>query len=120
MSEFICVTCGTQYSEQPTPPDQCLICTEERQYVGWQGQQWTTLEQLRLDHRNRVAPEAPGLTGIGTEPKVAIGQRALHVRTTEGGFLWDCISLVDDATVRAVQALGTVRGIALSHPHPNM
>ena len=60
MSEFICVTCGTQYSEQPTPPDQCLICTEERQYVGWQGQQWTTLEQLRLDHRNRVAPEAPG------------------------------------------------------------
>ena len=58
MSEFICVTCGTQYSEQPIPPDQCLICTEERQYVGWQGQQWTTLEQLRLDHRNRVAPEA--------------------------------------------------------------
>ena len=51
------------------------------------------------------SPKAPGLTGIGTEPKFAIGQRALHVRHGGGGFLWDCISLVDDATVAAVQAL---------------
>jgi hypothetical protein len=117
MPEFICVTCGTQYGERAAPPEQCLICTEERQYVGWRGQEWTTLEQLRIGHRNRVAPEGPGLTGIGTEPKFAIGQRALHARTTEGGFLWDCISLVDDDTAAAVQALGTVRGIAISHPH---
>ncbi len=117
MPEFICVTCGTQYPAWPAPPDQCAICTEERQYVGWQGQRWTTLEQLRVGHHNRMEPEAPGLVGIGTEPRFAIGQRALHVRTAEGGFLWDCISLVDQPTVAAVQALGPVRGIAISHPH---
>jgi hypothetical protein len=117
MPEFICTTCGTQYASTAAPPEQCVICTEERQYVGWKGQRWTTLEQLRSDHRNRLDPEGPGLVGIGTEPKVAIGQRALHLRTAEGGFLWDCISLVDDATAAAVQSLGPVAGIAISHPH---
>lgn len=117
MSEFICITCGTQYPDAPAPPEHCVICTEERQYVGWSGQQWTTLQQLRSDHRNRLEAEGPGLVGIGTEPKFAIGQRALHLRTTAGGFLWDCISLVDDATVAAIQAAGGVAGIAISHPH---
>lgn len=32
-------------------------------------------------------------------------------------MLWDCISLVDDETVRAVEALGGVSAIAISHPH---
>jgi len=117
MANFICTTCGTQYPETPIPPEHCLICSEERQYIGWQGQRWTTLPELRLSHRNTVQPEGPGLTGIGTNPKFAIGQRALHLRTAAGGFLWDCTSLVDDATVAAVQALGKVTGIAISHPH---
>jgi glyoxylase-like metal-dependent hydrolase (beta-lactamase superfamily II) len=117
MPAFICTTCGTQYAEAPTPPEQCLICNDERQYVGWGGQRWTTLEELRADHRNRHAPEGPGLLGIGTEPKFAIGQRALHLHTAAGGFLWDCLSYVDDATVSALQALGGITGIAISHPH---
>jgi glyoxylase-like metal-dependent hydrolase (beta-lactamase superfamily II) len=33
------------------------------------------------------------------------------------GFLWDCISLVDDATVAALKDRGGVSGIAISHPH---
>src|SRR5829696_194593 len=85
MSEFICVTCGTQYPDTPAPRDQCVICTEERQYVGWQGQRWTTLDELRADHANRIGPEAPGLIGIGTEPRFAIGQRALRIATAAGG-----------------------------------
>ena len=117
MPAFICITCGTQYAERPAPPDQCLICSEERQYVGWQGQRWTTMDELRADHHNRVEPEGPGLTGIGTEPRFAIGQRALHLRHGAGGFLWDCISLVDQATVAALHARGGVTGIAISHPH---
>src|SRR6185503_3747401 len=117
MSNFICTTCGTQYPDTPSPAEHCVICSEERQYIGWQGQRWTTLADLRGGHQNRVAPEGAGLTGIGTEPKFAIGQRALHLRTAEGGFLWDCISLVDDASVATLQARGTVAGIAISHPH---
>lgn len=117
MPAFLCVTCGTQYGDTPLPPEQCLICNDERQYVGWEGQRWTTLDELRVGHRNRVAREGPGLLGIGTEPKFAIGQRALCLKAPGGGFLWDCISLVDDATVASLQAHGGVTGIAISHPH---
>jgi len=31
--------------------------------------------------------------------------------------LWDCITLIDDATVSAVRELGGIRAIAISHPH---
>jgi glyoxylase-like metal-dependent hydrolase (beta-lactamase superfamily II) len=117
MSNFLCTTCGTQYPESILPPEHCVICTEERQYVGWKGQLWTTLGELRREHRNRFETEGEGLVGIGTEPGFAIGQRALHLRTPAGAVLWDCISLVDDATVAAVQTLGEVRAIAISHPH---
>ncbi|HEY8256078.1 MAG TPA: hypothetical protein VIG08_00315 [Gemmatimonadales bacterium] len=117
MPAFICVTCGTQYPESFAPPQDCLICNDERQYIGWSGQTWTTLDELRKSHRNRMAPEGQGLTGIGTDPKFAIGQRALHLRTRDGGILWDCISLVDDVTIGKLRAAGGVSAIAISHPH---
>jgi glyoxylase-like metal-dependent hydrolase (beta-lactamase superfamily II) len=117
MPNYICITCGTQYAHTARPPDDCALCTEERQYVGWKGQIWTTLEDMRGSYRNRLEPEGAALVGIGTEPAFAIGQRALYIRTPEGGILWDCISLVDDATVTAVRALGGLSAIAISHPH---
>ena len=59
----------------------------------------TTLERLRISHHNGFRQYEPGLIGIGTTPKFAIGQRALLLCTPEGNILWDCISLIDDATV---------------------
>lgn len=113
----ICATCGTQFPLGP-PPDVCPICRDERQYVGADGQKWTTIREIgESGYANRIEEQEPGLIGIGTEPRFAIGQRALLVRTPEGNLLWDCISFVDDATVHAVQALGGVRAIAISHPH---
>jgi glyoxylase-like metal-dependent hydrolase (beta-lactamase superfamily II) len=117
MANYICTTCGVQYEESPAPPESCVICSEERQYIGWKGQQWITMDDLALDHHTRVEPEGAGLTGIGIEPSFAIGQRALHVRTTGGGFVWDCTSLVDDAAVERVGSLGGARAMAISHPH---
>jgi glyoxylase-like metal-dependent hydrolase (beta-lactamase superfamily II) len=117
MANFICTTCGVQYEESPAPPESCVICSEERQYIGWKGQQWTTMDELRRDHRTRGEPEGAGLTGVGIEPSFAIGQRALHLRTAGGGFLWDCTSLVDDQAVELVAGLGGVRAMAISHPH---
>jgi hypothetical protein len=35
----------------------------------------------------------------------------------DSNVLWDCISLLDDATVAAVRALGGIDAIAISHPH---
>jgi hypothetical protein len=34
-----------------------------------------------------------------------------------GNILWDCIALIDDATVDLVRALGGLNAIAISHPH---
>jgi glyoxylase-like metal-dependent hydrolase (beta-lactamase superfamily II) len=117
MANFICTTCGVQYEESPAPPASCVICSEERQYIGWKGQQWTTMDELRGGHHSRIEPEGPGLTGIGMDPSFAIGQRSLHVRSAGGGFLWDSTSLVDDAAVARVGALGGARAMAVSHPH---
>jgi hypothetical protein len=117
MPNYICVTCGVQYAESSAPPERCRICEDERQYIGWVGQRWTTLTELQSTHRNRLDVEGPELISLTTEPEFAIGQRALHLRTPDLNLLWDCISLVDDRSVAAVQALGGVGGIAISHPH---
>ena len=117
MPRFICTTCGVQHAETEASPDRCAICEDERQYIGWGGQLWTTLDELQSDHTNRIHTEEPGLTGIGTQPKFGIGQRALMVRSPGGHVLWDCIALIDDATVAAVRDLGGLAAIAISHPH---
>lgn len=117
MREFICRTCGTQFPASVEPPAACPICEDERQYVGYAGQQWLTIDELRQSHTNRVEAVEPELTGIGTTPTFAIGQRALLVQTAKGNLLWDCVTLLDEPTVAAVRALGGVRAIAISHPH---
>ncbi len=114
---FICVTCGTQHAPARRPPPECAICADERQYVGHDGQRWTTLEELRRDHRANLREEEPGLTGIGSRPSFAIGQRALLVRTGSGNVLWDCLAPFDEEVARAVEVRGGIDAIAISHPH---
>lgn len=116
MNNFICVTCGQQYAESSDPPPNCPVCQDERQYVNPQGHAWTTLDQLAREHHNVVKSLEPGLVAIGTEPRFAIGQRAMLVQTPQGNVLWDCISLIDDATIEAIRALGGVSCLAMSHP----
>ena len=113
---YICMTCGVQFAPSSTPPNHCDICEDERQYVGWSGQRWGTLDELRRSHHNEIRSDL-GVTGIGTTPAFAIGQRALLVRSPGGNVLWDCITLLDDATAAAIRELGGVRAIAVSHPH---
>jgi hypothetical protein len=118
MEHWICVTCGSQFEARETPPESCPICDDQRQYVGYNGQQWTTLAGMSRDgFHNVFKEEEPHLLGIGTEPVFAIGQRALLVQTPQGNVLWDCISLLDDETVAEVQKRGGISAIAISHPH---
>jgi hypothetical protein len=117
VAAFICTTCGTQYPESAEPPAQCTICEEERQYVPMSGQSWIAPERLAARNANSFRQQEPGLIGIGTVPKFAIGQRAILVCTPAGNILWDCISLLDDATIAMIKGLGGLKGIAISHPH---
>src|SRR5437764_349938 len=118
MEHWICTTCGTQFAATETPPDACPICCDQRQYIGDEGQKWTTLAAMQEDnYHNTLKEYEPHLTGIGTVPTFAIGQRALLLQTDAGNVLWDCISLLDDDTVAAIQQLGGLKAIAISHPH---
>jgi hypothetical protein len=116
MNRPICKTCGTQFDDRPTPPTHCPICTDERQYVGWNGQTWTTHEALRASHSLRIGDDA-GLLAIGMTPDFAIPQRALFLPTDAGNLLWECVSLVNDAVVETLRARGGVDRIVISHPH---
>ncbi|KAI0204413.1 beta-lactamase-like protein [Astrocystis sublimbata] len=120
-SWLVCKTCGTQF---PTVDKHevttCLICDDPRQYVPPTGQSFISLDTLHsTGHRNVFTPipGAPGLTTIHTEPKFAIGQRAILVQGAGGNVLWDCITFLDSETIEKIQDLGGLKAIVISHPH---
>ncbi len=118
MEHWICVTCGSQFAQSQEPPRACPICLDQRQYIGHQGQKWTTVGKMQQDgYQNIIQQEEPHLIGIGTQPTFAIGQRALLVQSPHGNILWDCISYLSDETVEAIRGLGGIAAIAISHPH---
>jgi glyoxylase-like metal-dependent hydrolase (beta-lactamase superfamily II) len=114
---FICTACGTEFPASAQPAEACPICTEERQFVPAAGQRWTTLEELAREYANSFRQHEPGVLSITTAPHFAIGQRAFLIATKHGNVLWDCIALLDDATVTLFRALGGVSAIGISHPH---
>lgn len=117
MTAWICLTCGNQHADSTTPPETCRVCRDPRQYVGWDGQRWASLTELAHDHRCDIRSLEAGLWGIGVEPQVAIGQRALLVQTAGGNLLWDIPGFVDRAAMEAVADMGGVAAISASHPH---
>ena len=117
VTTYLCVTCGMQYPESAEPPARCPICEDDRQYVGWEGQRWTTPAELAAAHSPRIEPEGDELVGVGLEPAFAIGQRALLVPTPAGSVLWDCVPYLGDDMADRIEAHGRLAAIAISHPH---
>ena len=119
MKKFICTTCGVQYPSSLEPPQTCLICNEERQYVNPKGQAWTTIEKMKLESKfkNEILQVEEGLYSFTTKPGFGIGQTAYLVQNRGFNVLWDCISYLDDTTLDEVKKLGGLQAIALSHPH---
>lgn len=135
-SWLVCTACGTQF---PTADRHavttCFICDDPRQYTPRTGQEFTTLDELRASgHKNTFTPlfsrtslaelgdddgdDGWAFTSIATEPKVAIGQRAVLIRTPRhGNVLWDCVTLLDEWTCIQIKALGGLSAIVVSHPH---
>jgi len=94
------------------------VCADERQWLPPGGQRWTTLAELAAaGHASDVRAVEPGLTGIGADPPVAIGQRSLLVATPAGNILWDPSGFIDEAAVAAVRAAGGLSFVTASHPH---
>jgi hypothetical protein len=116
MNSPICTTCGTQFAPSAHPPPNCPICEDERQYVGWNGQQWTTHEALATTQKLRIGEDA-GLLALAMAGEFGIPQRALLLPTDAGNILWECISLVTDEAVACLRGKGGVDRIVISHPH---
>ncbi len=119
MTIFMCNACGTQHDETTDPqlpPERCLICSDDRQHVAWEGQAWTTHEELLSRFDARVERDGD-LLGVGIAGSFAIPQRALLVPTGAGSVLWDCTSLVTEQAVERLMSEGGVDAIAISHPH---
>jgi glyoxylase-like metal-dependent hydrolase (beta-lactamase superfamily II) len=117
MENYICITCGTQYPASGTPPANCPICEDDRQYVNHKGQQWTKLADMRGRYHNVFNHIEAGVTGIKTEPTFAIGQQAHLIPSRAGTLLWDCISYLNEATIAEIKRRGGLAAIAISHPH---
>ena len=117
MTHYICTTCGVQYAAQAQEPEHCIICRDDRQYVNWQGQTWTTLPQMQQQYRNNIQPVEPQVYQIQTVPRFAIGQKAYLIQSAAGNVLWDCVTLLDQETVEKITQLGGITAIAISHPH---
>ena len=116
MTAYICLTCATQYEPSEAPPERCAICEDQRQYVPESGQRWTTAEELRSTHHNDIRDDA-GFDGVGVDPSLAIGQRALLVPFDGGTLMWDCVPFLDDHAAAEIEHRGGLAGIAISHPH---
>ncbi|MFP7479516.1 hypothetical protein [Terribacillus saccharophilus] len=119
MKNYICQTCGVQYTESMDYPVNCTICEEERQYVSMEGQRWTTLNELINSgiYINVIKDEAAGISSIKTEPSLGIGQSAFIVQDGYFNLLWDCITYLDKQTINQINTIGGLNAIALSHPH---
>lgn len=117
MERFVCATCGTQFPGSAQPPESCPTCEDERQFVGFGGQAWTTLAELRSSHHTVIEEMEPKLHRIGMRPDFGIGQHAHLLESLSGNVLWDCITLIDDEAVSAIEARGGLSAIAISHPH---
>jgi glyoxylase-like metal-dependent hydrolase (beta-lactamase superfamily II) len=119
---LICTACGTQFDvENPALLNRCRICDDPRQYVPATGQAFTTMAALKAPGKySNMWRQFDGderFWSIWTEPKFAIGQRCILIRTPLGNVLWDCITLLDHETIARVNAMGGLAAIVISHPH---
>jgi len=112
----ICTACGTQF---PTALGHsiCPICLDDRQAVPHEGQGWTTPERLVAQHSVKILKLSESLYEFMITPRFAIGQRAFLAISESGNILWDCIPLLDEATIEFIESKGGLKAIAFSHPH---
>jgi glyoxylase-like metal-dependent hydrolase (beta-lactamase superfamily II) len=82
------------------------------------GQVWKTMRELAEEGlRTEVRDVEPDLFGIGVQPGIGVGQRALVVCTPDGNLLWDPPAYLDQAAIDTVRERGGLAAVSSSHPH---
>jgi glyoxylase-like metal-dependent hydrolase (beta-lactamase superfamily II) len=118
MTLWICEACGLEHPDSPQPPDECVICLDERQYVPPSGQAWTNSLTLQNHGTTAGLAEAePGLHRMTVTPTVGIGHHSFLVETSAGNLLWEPPGFISEQAVALVQEKGGLAAISGSHPH---
>ena len=103
--------------QYPAPREDCPICLDERQYVGWGGQQWTTMAELAAGHRNELREEEPACSGSASSRR----SRSASGRCWSAPRPATCCGTASPcSTTRAASGsprLGGIAAICMSHPH---
>ncbi|KAF3922668.1 hypothetical protein ABW21_db0202713 [Orbilia brochopaga] len=128
--KLICVRCGTQYEETDSAQRaNCPTCDDPREAVPPTGQAWTTLRDLYTTPSLKTPTEPkytieistdarePNVTILTTRPRFAIGQSSFILKTPHGLVIWEIMPYLDQPTIDAINAIGEVKAIAISHPH---
>lgn len=113
---WTCPNCATQFAPSEAQPERCPVCEDDRQYVAWDGQRWTSHASLQQQYRLRIG-EDDGLLAIAVDGAFAIPQRLAHLRTDAGNILWESLGFVTPEAVAALNDFGGVDRIVISHPH---
>ena len=92
MPLWTCEQCGAQFPDSAEPPQACLICEDERQFVNWKGQSWLTREELAKN------TSSSGAT-ISASPALPLSRllrsdSARFLPEADGCVMWDCVPLV--------------------------
>jgi hypothetical protein len=112
----VCATCGTHFNADYKNP-LCQVCSDDRQYIPDGGQLWTSHDAMLRNFGVRILKLTDKLFELQIKPTFGIGQRALLVLSPQGNVLWDCIPLLNDATIEFIRSKGGLKAIAFSHPH---
>ncbi|KAK6344198.1 hypothetical protein TWF696_007839 [Orbilia brochopaga] len=128
--KLICVRCGIQYEENDCAQrTNCRTCDDPREAVPPTGQAWTTLRNLYTTSLAKSStepkytielstdPREPNVTILTTRPRFGIGQSSFILNTPHGLVIWEIMPFLDQPTVDAINAIGQVKAIAISHPH---
>ena len=111
--------CANHYPEAPSPPGPVSSAPTSASGSRPPGSAGPATSWPRPGAAATSARSSPGLLGIGVDPPVAIGQRALLVRTGEA-----TCSGTRPATwtvsLQAVADAGGLRAVTASHPHWSM
>lgn len=141
-TKTICETCGAQYSEDiSSPPGECKICLDPRQWVPPTGQKWTSIRQILGNNvKTNFEPSEfdERVIRLNNDPPVGIAQTrmwrsslsarklissiiAILLSTPEGIVIWDSSGFISPDAIEEIRKRFTsgtpFLGIAISHPH---
>ena len=113
---FCCDNCGW-WQRHFAPPPSCPMCLDARHVVPQTGWRFRTVAEAQADFPCRWAEVEPGVWRFWNEPVSGIGPSGYLVTTPAGNMAFEGATVLSEAALDHVAALGGVQVLSASHPH---